>query len=169
MRGKCQVKLYVINMAINKNLFNRSEKSASLFLHTTSALMSLIFSFLSFVQMRSCSWTAVPSVLLTSPLTSRGSLPSFQVKLLFLSIYLLCLGVWGLHLLYFVILLQFICCLSNCFLSKHPSYANGLLMLLTTLLYYSTHFPPYWTFSPWWFCLICLRKIEQTNKDEKSI
>lgn len=60
--------------------------------------MSLIFAFLSFVQMRSCSWTAVPCVLLTSPLTSRGSLPSFQVTLLFfffLSVYLLCFACMG--------------------------------------------------------------------------
>lgn len=135
MCGKCQVKLYVMNMAINKNWFNRSEKSASLFFHTTSALMSLIFPFLSFVQMRSCSWTAVPSVLLTSPLTSRGSLPSFQVKLLFLSIYLLCLGVWGLHLLYFVILLKFICCLSNCFLFSDIQVAFYVINSSSLLLY----------------------------------
>lgn len=37
----------------------------------------MILSF--FPQMRSCSWTAVPCVLLTSPRTLRGSLPSSQV------------------------------------------------------------------------------------------
>lgn len=42
--------------------------------------MLLTFAFSFSVQMRSCSWTAAPSVLPTSLLTSRGSLPSSQVK-----------------------------------------------------------------------------------------
>lgn len=131
--------------------------------------MSLILSFLSFVQMRSCSWTAVPCVLLTLPLTSNGSLPSFQVKLLFLfCVCLFCVVVWGLHfyLLYFVILAQFICCLSNCFLFSAIQVAFYVINYSYLLLYVF----PTGTLT-WWFCLTCLRKVEQTksNKNEKSI
>lgn len=53
-----------------------------------SALMSLTCAFLCLVQMRSCSWTALRSVLLTSPRSSGGSLLSFQVTLLLISLYL---------------------------------------------------------------------------------
>lgn len=57
-----------------------------------SALMSLTCAFLCLVQMRSCSWTALRSVLLTSPRSSGGSSLSFQVTLLSIS---LCLSLFS--------------------------------------------------------------------------
>ncbi len=80
-RGKCQ--MILIYMAI-KQTWGIDFRLPPYY--TPPYLMSLIFAFVSFLQMRSCSWTAVPSVLLTSPLTSRSSLPSFQVTLLCLSL-----------------------------------------------------------------------------------
>lgn len=84
--------------------------------------------------MRSCSWTAVRSVLLTSPLTSRSSLPSFQVTLPCLPLSICRCGFMG------ICVSHLICCLLVYYLISTPliirliSATRGIIYILTTPL-----------------------------------